>query len=227
MMTDSSTEASEIPNCAPYAVRLRPRRRELAMFLRRWIANPLLVGAIMPSAPALARRMAREVRLRDGEALVELGPGTGAVTRALIAAGVPENRLVLVERDATMHAYLARRFPAAAVILGDAGRLPEVLPARWHGRIGTVVSSLPLMSLPRATRDDIIAGAFGVMSPRGRFVQYTYGLFSPVPRKQLGLVGRKVSFTPANLPPASVWRYHRPIGGAAPAPTRAATRPAA
>jgi phosphatidylethanolamine/phosphatidyl-N-methylethanolamine N-methyltransferase len=153
---------------------------EIAFFLRRWLADPLRVGAIMPSAPALTRRMAREVRLRDDDdVVVELGPGTGAVTRALIHAGVPEERLILVERDPKMCAFLRRRFPSAQLIQGDTGCLEEVLPARWHGRVGTVVSSLPLVSLPR---------------------------------KHLNLVGRKVAFAGVNLPPASVWRYRRPLG---------------
>jgi phosphatidylethanolamine/phosphatidyl-N-methylethanolamine N-methyltransferase len=187
---------------------------EIAFFLRRWLANPRRVGAIMPSAPALTRRMAREVRLHnDDDVVVELGPGTGAVTRALIQVGVPEGRLVLVERDPKMCAFLRRRFPLARLIQGDAGRLEEVLPARWHGRVSTVVSSLPLVSLPRGLRDDIVNGAFRVMSDRGRFVQYTYGLFSPLPRKHLNLVGRKVAFAGVNLPPASVWRYRRPHDG--------------
>jgi len=187
---------------------------EIAFFLRRWLANPLRVGAIAPSAPALALRMAREVRLRADDVVVELGPGTGAVTRALIHAGVPEDRLILIERDPKMCAFLRSRFPTAQLIQGDAGCLEEVLPVRWHGRVCTVVSSLPLVSLPRGLRDDIVNGAFRVMSSRGRFVQYTYGLFSPLPRKHLGLVGRKVAFAGINLPPASVWRYQRSLGGA-------------
>jgi len=186
---------------------------EIAFFLRRWLANPLRVGAIAPSAPALARRMAREVRLRGDDAVVELGPGTGAVTRALIDAGVPEDRLILIERDTKMCAFLRRRFPSAQLIQGDASRLEEVLPVNWQGRVCTVISSLPLVSMPHAVRDDIVNGAFSVMSGRGRFVQYTYGLFSPLPRKHLGLVGHKVAFAGINLPPASIWRYQRPISG--------------
>lgn len=183
---------------------------ELGLFLRRWLANPLRIGAIAPSAPALARRMARETLLHDGEVVVELGPGTGSVTRALIAAGVPEDRLVLVERDAELQDHLAHRFPRALLLRGDARRILTLLPVELHGRVSTVVSSLPLVSLPRRVRDDIVTGAFAVLAPHGRFVQYTYGLFSPLPHKSFGLEGRKVAFAGINLPPASVWRYTRP-----------------
>lgn len=191
------------------------------LFLRRWLANPLGIGAIAPSAPALARRMAREVLLGDDEVVVELGPGTGAVTRALLEGGVPEDCLVLVERDRELHDYLARRFPRALLIRGDARRLARRLPVELHGRVSTVVSSLPLVSLTRRARDDIVNGAFAVLAPGGRFVQYTYGLFSPLPRKELGLDGRKVGFAGVNLPPASVWCYTRSrISVSAPLPAR-------
>jgi phosphatidylethanolamine/phosphatidyl-N-methylethanolamine N-methyltransferase len=205
MHIDPSVSAS------PASVGPAPEGSELRLFLRRWLANPLKMGAIAPSAPALARRMAREARLGSGEVVVELGPGTGAVTRALIKAGVPEDSLVLVERDRQLHAFLVRRFPAATVIHGDARQLAEILPEIFRGRVSTVVSSLPLVSLPKGARDRIVNGAFAVLSPGGRFVQYTYGLFSPLPRKELGLEGRKVAFAGINLPPASVWRYTRPV----------------
>jgi phosphatidylethanolamine/phosphatidyl-N-methylethanolamine N-methyltransferase len=191
------------------------RENETVLFLRRWLANPLKVGAIMPSAPALARRMARETLVRDGEVVVELGPGTGAVTRALLTSGVPEDRLVLVERDSFMHAYLARRFPNAILIHGDARRLERILPESCHGKVSTVVSSLPLVSLPNRVRDDIVKSAFAMLAPGGRFVQYTYGMFSPLPRKELGIAGRKVAFAGINLPPASIWRYTRLADAAA------------
>lgn len=192
---------------------------ELALFLRRWLANPFKIGAIVPSAPALARRMARETQHKDGEVVVELGPGTGAVTRALLKAGVAEENLVLVERDEQMYDFLKTRFPRATLILGDARQLDQILPACWVGKVSTVISSLPLMGLPGNVRDDIVNAAFTVMSEGGHFVQYTYGLFSPIPRKQLGLTGKKVAFAGVNLPPASVWRYNRPLA-AVEAPTR-------
>lgn len=182
---------------------------EVVFFLRRWLADPRSIGALFPAMPALARRMAREVRLADDQVVVELGPGTGAVTKALLRAGVPEDRLVLVERDPDMHAYLAQRFPGAHLILGDAAQLDSILPAEWVGNVSTVVSSLPLMTLPAEVRAGIADAVFRTLSTGGAFVQYTYGLFSPLPRKALGIEGQKVAFAGINLPPASIWRYTR------------------
>ena len=189
-----------------------PRRGvELALFLRRWLANPRKMGAIAPSAPALARHMARAARRadRDGGRVVELGPGTGSVTRALLQAGISEDRLVLVERDRHLHAWLAERFPGVTVLHSDARRLGGVLPSGWAGRVSTVVSSLPLNSLARSERDEIVHAAFRVLSSEGCLIQYSYGILPPLPYRSLGLAGERTAFAVANLPPASVWRFSR------------------
>ncbi len=147
--------------------------------------------------------------LTDGNLVVELGPGTGAVTRALLATGIPEERLVLVERDPHLHAWLEGQFPGANVLLSDARELHAILPDGQAGSISTVVSSLPLNSLPRNERDEIVRAAFHVLSDEGSLVQYSYGVPSPLPCDSLGLTGRRVAFAAANLPPATVWRYSR------------------
>lgn len=189
-----------------------PRRRvELALFLRRWLANPRKMGAIAPSAPALARHMAQAARLSDraGGPVVELGPGTGSVTRALLCAGVAEDRLILIERDRHLHAWLEELFPSASVLHSEARRLGEVLPSEWAGRVSTVVSSLPLNSLARNERDEIVRAAFHVLANEGCLIQYSYGIPSPLPYRALGLIGKRTAVAIANLPPASVWRFSR------------------
>lgn len=201
------------PGSGPGADRAAAPRRgvELALFLRRWLANPRKMGAIAPSAPALARHMARAVRCgdRDGVRVVELGPGTGSVTRALLRAGIPEDRLVLIERDRHLHAWLAERFPRLTVLHSEARRLGEILPSGWAGRVSTIVSSLPLNSLARSERDEIVLAAFRVLSSEGCLIQYSYGIPPPLPYRSLGLTGERTAFAVANLPPASVWRFSR------------------
>ena len=153
---------------------------------------------------------AAQTELTDGNLVVELGPGTGSVTRALLAAGVPEERLILVERDRHLHAWLEGQFPKATVFLSDARNLDEILPAGQAGRVSTVVSSLPLNSLPRIEREKIVRAAFRVLSDDGSLVQYSYGVPSPLPCEALGITGQRVAFAAANLPPATVWRFSRP-----------------
>ena len=188
-------------------------RTALGLFWRSWISNPRGIGAVAPSAPALSRRMAREVLLRDGEAVVELGPGTGTVTRALIAAGVPEERLILIERDYEMHGYLVDCFPAALVLHGDAAELDQVLPQTWKGRVSTVVSSLPLLSLPIEQRARIADAVFRTLAAGGRLVQYTYSPFCPLRRAVPGLKSERAGFAALNIPPATIWRYTLGAGG--------------
>ena len=169
------------------------------------------MGAVAPSARRLAQARARQTVVVPGEVVVELGPGTGSVTRALIDSGVPEDRLILIERDPAFHAYLTEMFPRATVILGDATRMDRLIPKEWRGKVSSVVSSLPLVALPARQRYRTLVAAFRILAPFGRLVQYTYGPFSPVPASALGLDSRRVDFIRLNLPPASVWRFTRAI----------------
>src|SRR5579872_5797326 len=109
------------------------------MFFRRWIANPLQMGSVVPSSAALCRRIVAQTRRTPDEAVLELGAGTGVVSRALIAGGVPADRLMVVEIVPDMARHLQDVLPGATVIEGDARELPHLVPARWHGRIGTVI----------------------------------------------------------------------------------------
>lgn len=195
----------------------------LGLFWRRWMSDPKAVGAVMPSSPGLTRRIAREVVYREGEAVVELGPGTGTVTRALLKAGVPEERLVLVELDPEMHAYLARRFPRAAVLCGDAAEIDEILPRQWRGRVSTVVSCLPLLAIPLATRARIADAVFRIMAPGGHLVQFTYSPFSPLRNAVPELKSERAGFAAWNFPPATIWRYTADAAGGTVSPRSAAT----
>lgn len=192
---------------SPNRIENRRRGASLGLFLRRWISDPKGIGAVAPSSPGLTRRMAREVELRAGEVVVELGPGTGTVTRALIKAGIPEDRLILVELDPEMHAFLVAKFPQALVLLGDAADLCEILPPRWRGRVSAVVSSLPLLSIPMNIRRRIADAVFRILAPSGRLVQFTYSPFSPLRNAVPELKSERTGFAAFNLPPATIWRY--------------------
>ncbi len=177
------------------------------LFWRRWISDPKGIGAVAPSSPGLTRRMAREVVLRAGEVVVELGPGTGTVTQALIKAGIPEDRLILVELDPEMHAFLVGKFPKALVLQGNAAELDEILPPRWRGRVSAVVSSLPLLSIPMDVRRRIADAVFQVLAPKGHLIQFTYSPFSPLRNAVPDLKSERTGFAAFNLPPATIWRY--------------------
>ncbi len=184
-----------------------------ARFLKTLIAAPRLTGAVAPSGRALARAMAAAAGSPSKGLIVELGPGTGPVTGALIENGVPEERLMLIEYDPEFCRLLKARFPRAAIIQGDAYDLASAL-APFKGRpIAAIVSSLPLLNQPPPRRVKLIGDAFALMGPQGAFVQFTYGLASPIPREVCGSRYSAVRSRPIllNLPPAFVWTYH-PVG---------------
>lgn len=176
------------------------------LFLRRWAANPLQMGSIVPSSAALCRRIVREVRLDDGEAVLELGAGTGVIGRALLASGLPGGQMVTMEIVPAMAEHLRGILPGVHVIAGDARRLPELLPSRFQGRIGTVICGIPLVLLPLAEQRRFI-DAIEAVAPGKGFLHYSYCVTSPLPWRKHGLAARREAWTALNFPPASVWRY--------------------
>jgi phosphatidylethanolamine/phosphatidyl-N-methylethanolamine N-methyltransferase len=192
-------------------------------FFLRWLRRPSRVGAVVPSGQALAQALAAEIEVGAPGAVIDLGAGTGRVTRALLDTGIAADDLLVVEREAAFCELLASRFPEARVVRGDARTLEPLLTRAGVGPVKAVVSSLPLLSLPNADRRAVLSQAFAVLGPDGVLVQYTYGPAAPVPpelRIELGLVGERTGWVLANLPPAAVWRYRR--GRSAPGLSRAA-----
>jgi phosphatidylethanolamine/phosphatidyl-N-methylethanolamine N-methyltransferase len=176
------------------------------MFFRRWMANPLQMGSVIPSSPALCNRLVRQMRRAPEEAVLELGAGTGVISRALLKSGVPPERLFVVEIVPDMARHLRRVLPGVNVIEGDARSLPELIPPQWHGRFGTVICGIPMVLLPLAEQRRFIDAIEAVAPGRG-FLHFTYCVTSPLPGPKLRLSGKREAWTPLNFPPASVWRY--------------------
>jgi phosphatidylethanolamine/phosphatidyl-N-methylethanolamine N-methyltransferase len=181
--------------------------QEEVLFFRRWLAHPLKVGALLPSSPFLARLVAKHTRIGDDDVVVEMGAGT--VTKALLAAGIPKERLFVVEIDADMCTYLRKWYPQAQVINGDAGRLADILPSKWRGKVSTVISGIPMITLPDDLQARLIRSWLGELKPGGRLLQYTYSLVSPIPQKKFDLSVKRAGMTFLNVPPASVFKYEK------------------
>lgn len=180
------------------------------LLFKLWLKNPLKIGAVAVSSPELAASMARQIPKTDKGYVVELGGGTGPVTRAILKSGVAPERLVVVERDPTLHRHLKERHPGVKVLLGDAMHLGALLKEAGISPVVAIVSSLPLLSMKKTVQYRIGAQAFQVLDPGAPFIQFTYGLFSPLPRRKLGVEGRVKDRVLQNLPPASVWMYLKP-----------------
>jgi len=176
------------------------------MFFKRWLANPLQMGSIVPSSNALCQRIVRQTRRTGDEVVIELGAGTGVISQALLDSGLPAERLFVVEIVPDMAAHLRRVLPGVNVIEGDARSLPALIPEHWHGRVGTVVCGIPLVLLPKPEQGKFIDAIEAVAPGRG-FLHYSYCATSPLPARHHGLAGKREAWTPLNFPPASVWRY--------------------
>ncbi len=181
-------------------------------WLKIWIRNPMRLGAIAPSSRELALAMARLVPTDRKGPVVELGGGTGVITRGLIETGIAPEDLIVIERDPTLHALLHKQFPTARIILGDATELSRLLAPMHLAPVRAVVSGLPLLSMSKPVQQKIVEEAIKVVGRDGPIIQFTYGPFSPIARRRFGLVGRVAERVFANLPPASVWEYRQ--GGA-------------
>lgn len=179
------------------------------LFLRAWARNPLRIASVTPSSRSLSQLITQEIDPGCGR-VIELGPGTGVFTRALLDRGLSERDLILVEQGSEFVGMLTARFPEATVLAMDAARIGS----RDLGSepIGAVVSGLPLLSMPPRKVMAILSAAFLRLRPGGRIYQFTYGPRCPVPRSILDRLGLKavlVDRTMRNLPPAAVYRISR------------------
>jgi len=176
-------------------------------FIRSWIEKPLSTGAVMPSSKVLARTMARYVDPDANGPVIELGPGTGPVTEALVAHGVDPARLVLVEFNPDFCRLLRTRYPTATVVQGDAYRLRRLLETYVKEPAAAIVSGLPLVTKPVRTRLRLISDAMALLAPGAPFVQFTYAMVTPIPKALSGVKAQASELIWMNLPPARVWVY--------------------
>lgn len=177
-----------------------------SLFFKRWLANPLQMGSIIPSSATFSRLIAERVQFDDDEVVVELGAGTGTVTRALLRAGVPTEKLVVVEIVPDMAQHLRESFPGVQVICGDGLDLPRVLEQAGAGKVGDVICGIPLVMLPKPIKRKIV-GAMLAASPTRGFLHLSYCITSPLASAELGLTGKRLAWTMKNFPPGGVWRY--------------------
>lgn len=193
-------------------IKQAPANEGFLLFLRRWLANPLRMGSIIPSSRALCDRIVNHGWPATDTAVLELGAGTGVMSRAFLEAGLAPARLIVSEVDPKLCQHLRDTLPGVTVIEGDARKLPELLPERFKDRVGTVVCGIPLVLLPFAEQRKFIDAIYAVAPGRG-FLHYSYCVTSPLPKRKHNLRAKREAWTPLNFPPASVWRYTPPDGG--------------
>jgi phosphatidylethanolamine/phosphatidyl-N-methylethanolamine N-methyltransferase len=178
-------------------------------FIRSWLERPLATGAVVPSGRPLARAIAHCVDPDPPGPVLELGPGTGAVTGALVERGIKPSRMVLVESNATFCRLLRTRYPEATVVQGDAYRLRRLMETLLRQPAAAVVSGLPLFNMPLKFRLRLLADAFTLLAPNAPFVRFTYAVVPPIPRTYSRVQAQASERIWCNLPPAKVWVYRK------------------
>ena len=199
-------ELSDLPQAAQGPV----------LFWQRSLKNPLQVCSLFPSSPFVGRAMTEVLGNRIESHVIELGAGTGAVTRQLIRNGVEPEKLTLIEIDAQLGGHLRRRFPGVDVVIGPAQDLARLWKERNGGNVGAVVSTLPMRLFSKKLIYFVMKNSLSVLDEGGMFVQFTYRQTSPVPPrvvKALRLKARRYTRVWLNLPPAAIWVYERETGG--------------
>lgn len=182
------------------------------VFLRSLLQNPREIGAVFPSSPGLCDLMAAQVD-PGSPAVLEIGAGTGPVTKALLQRGVKPERLLVVERDPVLAKYLREHFPAVRVRCADALHAGQILRDESVERVKTVISSLPLRNFPQTDRIEVVRAMMGALAPGGQLIQFTYAIGCPIPSKQMGLKAECLGRVWKNLPPAAVWRFRANAAG--------------
>ncbi len=190
----------------------KPKLRALEdqlRFLLSWASNPKKMGAVAPSGKVLAATMAAGVDLTSQGPVIELGPGTGPVTKALLMRGIEPSRIVALEYDGELADRLRKRYPGITVIHGDAYDLSAQLAKVTSEKASAIISSLPLFNEPSAKRVELLRAAFDLLAPDAPFVQFTYSFVSPIPLDDMPMRADKSEWILKNVPPARVWTYRQ------------------
>jgi phosphatidylethanolamine/phosphatidyl-N-methylethanolamine N-methyltransferase len=190
----------------------KPAAKENELFFRQWLRSPKSMGAVAPSSKILARAVTEAVVWQPGDTVVDLGAGTGSITQGLLEAGLPPEAVVMVELDRPLFDYLRHNFPKCTVLNADATMLADALREAGVERVSTVISGLPMITMPLRIQRAVIEQSFAVVGPQGCLLQYSYSPVAPIPARKLGVEAKLVKFVVRNLPPATVWRF-RPAKG--------------
>jgi len=188
------------------AKRLLATLSDTTLFLQEWLGNPRRTGSIVPSSRRLAAAMARWLPANPASYVLELGPGTGIITAALLEHGLREDRLIAIENNPKLASLLHKRFPRANIIVGDAWHLDDLLLDRPQPieSVGAVISSLPLLNFSEEQAEGLAQKIRAVLEPQGNWVQFSYRIHKLRPRGAASFRLHASKIVWLNLPPARV-----------------------
>ena len=185
----------------------------LGIWIKNYINHPLQLGAVLPSSAALASLMTKHLYPGIDGYLLELGPGTGSFTRAILRRGIPERNLVLLEQSPDFTNLLKQSFPEATILCGDAQYVTNILNSAGIQQVDEIVSGIPLNAMTSITRRTICDAAMAMLKHQGSFAQVSYLPRCSIPNDSILLHSAQKLFcgvTMRNIPPAFVWRAKLP-----------------
>lgn len=188
---------------------LAKRFEEELRFFKGWIDKPRAVGSIVPTSSVTARKMASVIDVSSGLPVLELGPGTGVITRAILRAGVAPEDIWSVEFSPDFVKHLRRDLPGVNIIHGDAFNLDETLGDKRDTRFDCIISGVPLLNFPVAARIAYLEDLLNRIAPGRPVIQLTYGPKSPVPQGKGNYTVEHFDFIIRNIPPTQLWIYRR------------------
>lgn len=178
-------------------------------FLKGMISHPKAVGSIIPTSSVTARKMASVITPASGLPVLELGPGTGVITKAILARGIKPENLTAIEYSTDFYQHLMRNYPGVNFINGDAFDLDKTIGPVSEQKFDCVISAVPLLNFPMQARINLIDNLLDRVPPGRPVVQISYGPVSPVVARPTQYHIRHLDFIVRNIPPAQLWVYSR------------------
>jgi phosphatidylethanolamine/phosphatidyl-N-methylethanolamine N-methyltransferase len=207
------SDAGSLPSKPPLKISkkavIKARFADQVRFFGSVLRAPRTTGAVAPTSSETATLMASHIDTSSGLPVLELGPGTGAITRAILATGLPQDRLFAIEYSDRFCRMLREEWPRANIVQGDAFSLRETLGANAPGAFDTVISGLPLLNFPKEMRISLLDQALDLLAPGRPFVQFSYGVSAPVKAVDRRIRISRTPWVLKNVPPARVWIYRR------------------
>jgi phospholipid N-methyltransferase len=193
----------------PELRRLRPQPDDRIAFFQGFLKRPKEVGSIIPSSRFLERRIIRGAELSRAKTIVELGPGTGGITRAILRAARRDARVLVIEINERFAEVLKRMHdPRLIVHRGDASDIAGALVAHGLGAPDVILSGIPFSTMQRQTGREILYSVHDALQDGGLFIAYQV-------RDRVASLGRelfgraRVQTEILNVPPMRVYRWRK------------------
>lgn len=190
--------------------RLSLKFEEEIRFFKGMVSQPKAVGSIVPTSMYAARKMASAVNPASGLPVLELGPGTGVITRAILETGIKPSQLYSIEYSQDFYQQLVKNYPGVNFINGDAFDLKATLGEMHHQKFDSVISAVPLLNFPMATRIRLLDEVLSLLPPGRPVIQMSYGPVSPIVARPDLYTIKHFNFVVRNIPPVQLWSYTRP-----------------